>query len=150
MAENECVELSGSRIIVDLVGLVAQYHRAFLSVTWVQNFFLWIFRGSTFLFQWLIPSFKDSQFLAASERVTENRNRYKYTSNRVFYSKSISAILSSVYFRKVLHLPNQLSYYAAFICTNCVLVIFFLQFQNFFSHNSNMQLLQKYYCYIDY
>ena len=36
----------GSRAIVGLVGLVPSWHRAFVGISWVQNFFSWVFRGS--------------------------------------------------------------------------------------------------------
>ena len=46
MTNVECAKFRGSRSIVGLVGLVPSCHCAFLGISWVQNFFPWVFRGS--------------------------------------------------------------------------------------------------------
>ena len=142
----ECARFLGLRAILGLVGLVQSCHRTFLGVSWIQKIFLvvfswahnfsrgnfmsesflsWVFHCSISFFLWLVWWFKDFHLLAAWERVIENRNN-KYISNRVFYSKSISVIVSSVNIRKVLHLLNYSCYYAAFICTDCIFSHLFL------------------------
>ena len=40
----ECGKLLRSRATVVLVGLVPSCHQAFVGVSWVQNFFSWVFR----------------------------------------------------------------------------------------------------------
>ena len=41
--EIECAKFRGSRVVVGLVGLVPS---CLLGISWVQNIFLWVFRGS--------------------------------------------------------------------------------------------------------
>ena len=43
---KECAKSRGSRAIVGLVGLVPSCHRTFVGISWVPNFFSWVFRGS--------------------------------------------------------------------------------------------------------
>ena len=46
MKSIECAKFRGSRAIVVLMGLMPSCHRAFVGISWVWNFFSWIFRGS--------------------------------------------------------------------------------------------------------
>ena len=41
----ESAKFHGSCAIVALVGLVSSLHRDFVGISWVQNFFSWLFRG---------------------------------------------------------------------------------------------------------
>ena len=42
---KECAKFRGSRAIMSLVGLVPSCHRFFVGISWVQNFFSWVFHG---------------------------------------------------------------------------------------------------------
>ena len=116
---RECAKFNGLRGIVCPVGLVPSCDCAFVDISWVRNFFSWVLRGSKifsreyfvrpkyflvgiswvrYVFSWLISWFKDFLLLAACERMTEI---HKYFWNHA-YSRSISAIVSPVYIRKVL------------------------------------------------
>ena len=101
-----------------------------VDISWLPNFFLWVFRGSKIFsrgilwvrnfFLWV---FRDSKFLIywQHEKQWERREVQKHITDHAAFSKSISTIISSAYTRKVLHLSNYLCYYTAFICTNCIL-----------------------------
>ena len=41
----ECGKFRRWCVIVDLVGLVPSYHHMFLAISWIRNFFLWLFLG---------------------------------------------------------------------------------------------------------
>ena len=45
---KECAKIRVWCVIADLVGLVQQCHCAFVVISWVLNFSLWVFRGSNF------------------------------------------------------------------------------------------------------
>ena len=42
----ECAKFRGLCAIAVLAGLVPLCHRAFVGISWVPNFFSWVFRGS--------------------------------------------------------------------------------------------------------
>ena len=48
--ENQCAKFSGSRAIVDFVGLVPSCHRVIVDNSCVPNFFSWVFRRSKIFF----------------------------------------------------------------------------------------------------
>ena len=102
----------------------------FVSISWVKIFFL--------MADLLIQRFPVASYMKKSDR------KQKYTSNYVFFSKSIIAIVNSVYIGKVLHILNYLRYYAAFICTNCICTLSSLPYEELFTRNSDRQSLQSY------
>ena len=151
---SECAKFRRSGAIMGFVGLVPSRHCAFVGISWVQNIFSSVFRGSKIfscgyfvspkLFLWLFCGFKTflvgilwvqnvflypkfflvcSTFSPLGSFVIVTHKRIW---NCVFYSKSISRIVNSVYIKKVFHLLIYLCYYAALVCTNCILAIFFL------------------------
>ena len=118
----EYAKFRGSHATVALVDLVPSRHRAFvgiscvqispLGISWAQNFFSWLFRWSRFSLGYNRRSkifslgyFVGPKFLGC-RRKCEKTEIQRYISNRVFYSKLISTIVSSVYTSKVLHLLN--------------------------------------------
>ena len=60
---KECAKFPGSRAIVGIVGLVPSFNHAFLGISWVENFFSWVFRGPKVFFSWV--SRGSSSFFAA-------------------------------------------------------------------------------------
>ena len=101
-----------------------------VGISWVPNFFSWVFCmiQSFFRGYFLGPKFftvglklslrklfRNFQFLIAWEKVAQ-----KYIWNCVFFSKLISTIVNSIYIRKVLHLLNYLCYYAPLVFNNCI------------------------------
>ena len=108
----------------------------FVRISWFQNFFSWefcwseifslgYFVGSIFFLVanfviqiwWLISLFV---VVASMRKNGRKQKNIKYISNRLFYSKSIYRIVSSVYIWKVVQLLNKLCNYVAFICTYCI------------------------------
>ena len=45
-SSKDCAKIRGSCVIMGLVGLVPSRHRAFVGISWVQNFCSWVFRGA--------------------------------------------------------------------------------------------------------
>ena len=122
---KECTKFRQQRVIVGLVGLVTSCHRVFVGISWVTNFFLWVFRGSQLFSRgYFVGSkfFLVGNFVVFScwlhEKKWPEKVSWKYISNYVFYSiKSILTVVNSAYVRKVLHLLNYLCYYADLVCT---------------------------------
>ena len=75
-------------------------------ISCVQNFFSWVLRVVVFFLvgNIVIQRFSVVGCMKKSDRKQKYRN--EYISNRAFYPKSISTIVSSVYIRKVHHLLN--------------------------------------------
>ena len=101
-------------------------HKFFLvSVSWLPNFFSWVFRGSQLFSRGYFVGpkfFLVGNFVVFScwlhEKKWPEKISWKYISNYVFYSiKSILTVVNSAYVRKVLHLLNYLCYYANLVCT---------------------------------
>ena len=111
-----------------------------VSIPLVPIFFRKYFVGQNFFLMadLLIQRFPVASYMKKSDR------KQKYTSNYVFFSKSIIAIVNSVYIGKVLHILNYLRYYAAFICTNCICTLSSLPYEELFTRNSDRQSLQSY------
>ena len=96
--------------------LSISWARSFFSSVWIS--FVWVFRGDKFF---LVADFVIRKFSVAGCIRKNNRKQIEiYISNRVFFFKSISKIVHSVYIRKVFRLINYLRYYQALICTNCI------------------------------
>ena len=81
-----------------------------VGIPWVRNFFLVsIWWSNFFSCGWfVIQRFSVTSCISKSDK---NRNK-KYISNHIFFLEKC--------IRKVLHLPNYLRYYTAFICSNCI------------------------------
>ena len=68
----------------------------------------------------LVADFMTQRFsVAGCMRKSGRKQKYRNNQTMYFFSEFISAIVISVYIRKVLHLLNCIRYYTAFICTNC-------------------------------
>ena len=101
-----------------------------VGISWIPNFFLWAFVGSVFSRGYFAgPKFflVCSKFSLVGNFVTfscwQHEKRWRRNISEtgwVFFSKSISTVMNSIYIRKVLHLLSYLYFYAALVYTNCI------------------------------